>query len=83
MFIEPPQVSSLDLLKYLENPIGLLFYTDAHKTFKTDHNGVPTFSRGIDSTLAIIGNQGQTILSNACLTLCIVVVVILVAIATQ
>ncbi len=82
LFVKPPLISPLDLHKYLENPIGLLFPT-AHNTLETNHNGAPTFFQGIDKTLAIVGNQGQIIMSNASLALCVVIVVVLVAIATQ
>jgi hypothetical protein len=77
-----PQVSSLDLHKCLENPIGLLFPT-AHSTLETNNNDVSTLSQGIDKTLAIVGNQGQTISSNAHLALHVVLVIILVAITAQ
>jgi hypothetical protein len=45
--------------------------------------GIPKMFHEIDKKLAILGNQGQPISSNARLALSVVVVIVLVAIIAQ
>jgi hypothetical protein len=57
MFVEPPEVCSLDYIIYLEDPTGILPPT-ACNTLEPDHNGVLNFSCRINNTLANVGKLG-------------------------